>query len=240
MAEAKLEDIKELRKKTFAGLALCKEALSESGGDMYKAIEYVNKRSDVVSRLYNQTGAKIIHCKLAFEESEGDFEKAVDIIKERGWMEDSAGEGAEEDTSKEGVLGTYVHTDRKLVTIVEVFCDTDFVAKSDAFINLANDLAMQAAAAGARYTIPEHIPEEEMEVQKKIVEESDEFKDKSEDVIEKILEGKMEKFFEKNCLVCQKFFKDDTKQVQELVDDAISSLGEKIHLGRIYRIRLGE
>lgn len=233
-----MEDIKKLRAKTFAGIALCKEALLKSDGNMDKAVEYVNERSDVVSRLYNQTGAKIIHCKIAFEEAEQDFEKALEIIKERGWMGDIT---ADTKKKKEGILGIYAHGEqKKLVAVVEVFCDTDFVARNEEFQKFAQELAMQAAAMGAKYASRDSVPEEVIEAEKKVISESDELKDKPEDVIEKILEGKMLKFYEENCLLEQKYFRDDSKKVEDLFDEALTKLGEKLSIGRIYRIQLGE
>lgn len=233
-----VEDIKKLRKKTQAGMALCKEALKKSEGDMEKAMEYVNERSDVVSRLYNLTRAKIIHCRLAFEEAEKDFEKALEIIKERGWEGDTIEDPSEE---KDGVLGTYVHSiGQKLVAVVEVFCDTDFVSQHEDFQKLAHELAQQVAAMGAEYATPDDVPEEAIEQIKDNVKNSGEFDDKPKKVVEKILEGKIEKFYEEKCLTKQKYFKNDEKTIRNLIDEAISTLGEKIYVGKIYRIELGK
>jgi elongation factor Ts len=236
--EPKLDEIKEIREKTSAGLALCKEALIKGEGDYDKAMEYINQRSDVVSRLYNLTRAKIIHCRLAFEEAEKDFEKAVEIIKERGWEGDNIEDPSEE---KDGRLGVYVHNvSYKLVAVVEVFCDTDFVAKHEDFEELAHILAQQAAAMGAEYATPDDVPEEEIEQIRETVEKSGEFDDKPEEVVEKIIEGKIEKFYEEKCLTKQTYFKDEDKTIRNLIDDAISTLGEKIYVGKIYRIELGK
>ena len=125
-----IDDIKLLRAKTSAGMVLCKEALEATNGDMQKAIEYINERSDVITRLHNLTGAKIGHCKLAFEEAGGDFEKTVQIIKERGWDEPIEEEGFK----GEGVIEVYSHgNEKKLVSLVEVVCKTDFVARNEDF-----------------------------------------------------------------------------------------------------------
>jgi elongation factor Ts len=233
-----VDEIKQLREKTSAGLRLCKEALTEEEGDMDKAIEYVNDRSDVISRLYNNTRAKIIHCKIAFEDAEGDFEKALEIIKERGWEGDNIEDGTE---NKEGILGVYHHSvGQKLLGVVEVFCDTDFVAKHEDFQKLAQQLAQQVAAMGAEYATPDDVPEEKIEEIRDVVERTEEFKDKPENVREKILEGKIEKFYEENCLTKQTYFKNEDKTIRNLIDEAIGALGEKIHLGKIYRIELGK
>lgn len=235
------DDIIKLRAKTSAGMALCKEALVESSGDMDKAVKYINKRSDVVSRLYNQTGAKIGHCKLALEEADNDFEKAAEIIKERGWEDDLSASASSEDTNKDGVIGVYVHgVDQKVVAMVELLCDTDFVAKNEKFKELAHELAMQVAALNPKYADRDSIPEDVLKKEKELIEKSDDVKGKPENVVEKIIEGKMNKFYQENCLLEQKYFKDEDVKVQSLVDDAITTLGEKIRIGRIFRMKLGE
>ncbi|MBN2101153.1 elongation factor Ts [Candidatus Dojkabacteria bacterium] len=234
-----IDQIKDLRDKTSAGMGLCKEALEKSKGDMDKAIEYVNKRSDVISRLYNQTGAKIGHCKLAYEEAGQDFEKAVEIIKERGWEEDVSDSAAK--VKREGILGFYVHgVDQKTAAVVELFCDTDFVAKNEKFQNLAKELAMQVAAMNPKYASKESVPEEVIKEEKKVISKSDDIEGKPDDVVEKIVDGKMNKFYQENCLLEQNYFRDDSVKVSSLVDDARVKLGEKIEVGRIYRIGLGE
>ncbi len=234
-----MEDVKKLRAKTSAGLALCKEALQKSDGDMEKAVEYVNDRSDVISRLYNTTGAKIGHCKLAFEEAEKDFEKAVEIINERGWNDATSADSCGGEKI-EGVIGCYLHgVDQKVAALVELKCDTDFVAKNKDFKELAHELAMQVAAMKPKYVDRDSIPEDVLKKEKEILEKSDDLKGKPADIVEKILEGKMERFYEKNCLLDQVYFKDENKKVGDLVDDALTKLGEKIEVRRIYRMEMG-
>jgi len=167
MTKVSIEDIKNLRDKTSAGMALCKEALTNAKGDMKKAIEYVNERSDVVSRLHNITGAKIGLCKIAFEDSEKDFEKALSIIKERGWE----GDVCDKDTVsevKDGVIGTYIHgTDQKTVALAEVTCMTDFVSRNEKFRDFAHEIAMQVAAMKPEYVSKDEISGEKLEEMKK-------------------------------------------------------------------------
>lgn len=231
-----IEDVKKLRAKTSAGLGLCKEALEESDGDMKKAVDYVNERSDVIGRLYNLTGAKIGHCKLALEEADNDFEKAVELIKERGWdkeIEDECG-------TKEGVIGVYLHgVNHKVVGLVEVFCDTDFVAKNEDFRELAHNLAMQVAAMKAVYVDKESVPEEVVEEQRELIKKMDDVKNKPDDVVDKIVDGKMNKFYQEKCLLEQQYIKDKDQKVGDILDQAISTLGEKLSVGRIYRMELG-
>lgn len=225
-----IEDIKVLRAKTSAGMALCKEALAATNGDMQKAIEYVNAKSDVVSRLHNLTGAKIGHCKLALEETGNDFEKAVALIKERGWEE------AVEDESKpvgEGIIETYVHgKDQKLVALVEIGCKTDFVARNDDFRAFAHELALQVAAMKPEYVSKETVPAEKVEELKLIFTKEVESEGKPAEIAGKIIEGKLNKFFQEKCLLDQKWFKDETKTIRNLLDENTQKLGEPLEVRR--------
>ena len=226
-----VEDIKTLRAKTSAGMALCKEALVKSDGDMQKAIEYINKRSDVISRLRNLTGAKIGLCKLAFEDAEKDFEKAVEIIKERGWDE-PIGEDMED--KGEGVIDVYLHgKEQKLVALVEVKCKTDFVAMNEDFRNFAHELALQIAAMKPEYISKDLISEEEVKKLTELFTKEAHSEGKPDNLIEKIVNGKLEKYFAEKCLLEQKWFKDENKTISNLLDDAIQKLGEPIEINRM-------
>ena len=225
-----IEDIKLLRAKTSAGMGLCKEALAKSGGDMYKAIEYINSRSDVINRLHNLTGAKIGHCKLAFEESGKDFEKAVALIKERGWDEPIEDECC---SVGEGIIETYVHgKEQKLVSLVEVTCKTDFVARNEDFRSFVHELVLQIAAMKPVYISKDTIPQEKLEEIKGIFQKEVEVEGKPAEIAEKIIEGKLQKFYEEKCLLSQKWFKDESKIMQNLLDEAISKLGEPLEVRR--------
>jgi len=226
-----IEDIKLLRAKTSAGMGLCKEALAKSGGDMYKAIEYINSRSDVINRLHNLTGAKIGHCKLAFEESGKDFEKAVALIKERGWDEPIEDECC---SVGEGIIETYVHgKEQKLVSLVEVTCKTDFVARNEDFRSFVHELVLQIAAMKPVYISKDTIPQEKLEEIKGIFQKEVEVEGKPAEIAEKIIEGKLQKFYEEKCLLSQKWFKDESKTMQNLLDEAISKLGEPLEVRRL-------
>ncbi|HBB64635.1 MAG: translation elongation factor Ts, elongation factor Ts [candidate division WS6 bacterium GW2011_GWC1_33_20] len=225
-----IEDIKLLRAKTSAGMALCKEALEKSNGDMKKAIEYINSRSDAINRLHNLTGAKIGHCKLAFEESGKDFEKAVSLIKERGWDVAIENENA---IDFEGILETYVHgKEQKLVSMVEVTCKTDFVARNEDFRTFVHEVVLQIAAMKPLYISKESIPQEKLDEVKAIFLKEVESEGKPAEMAEKIIEGKLSKFFEEKCLLSQKWFKDDSKTIQNLLDEATSKLGEPLEIRR--------
>lgn len=225
-----IEDIKLLRAKTSAGMGLCKEALTKSNGDMQKAIEYINSRSDVINRLHNLTGAKIGHCKLAFEESEKDFEKAVALIKERDWDEPIEEECC---SVGEGIIETYVHgKEQKLVSLVEVTCKTDFVARNEDFRAFVHELALQIAAMKPVYISKDLIPQEKLDEIKGIFQKEVEADGKPAEIAGKIIEGKLQKFYEEKCLLQQKWFKDESKSMQNLLDESISKLGEPLEVRR--------
>lgn len=226
-----VDDIKVLRAKTSAGMALCKEALEKSNGDMKQAVEYINGRSDVIGRLHNLTGAKIGLCKLAFEESEKNFEKAVSIINERGWNEPM---GDEEKPIGEGIIESYVHgKDQKLVALVEVGCKTDFVARNEDFRIFVHELALQVAAMKPVYISKSNISEEDLNTLKHRFTQEAESEGKPANILDKIVEGKLNKFFSEKCLLEQKWFKDDSKSMQNLLDEYTQKLGEPLEVKRI-------
>ncbi len=231
------KDIVELRKRTSAGFALCKEALEASEGDMQKAIAYINEKSDVVGRIYQLTGAKIGLIKLALEDADGDYEKAIEIINERGWAEDTVDCA----TGKEGTFGVYVHgTDRKTVAIVELICQTDFVAKNEKFIEFADELAKQAAAMKPKYATVDSIPEDVLEEQKELFRRELKEEGKPEEMWDKIMEGKLRKFYSEKVLLNQKWFKDESKTMQDLLDENVLSMGEPITVSRVVVMELGK
>lgn len=234
-----IEDIKTLRAKTSAGMVLCKEALAKSNGDMQKAIEYINKRSDVINRLHNLTGAKIGLCKLALEESSKDFEKAVELIKERGWDQDIENEcGAE---VGEGIIDSYIHgKDKKLVSLVEVSCKTDFVARNDEFRAFVHELVLQIAATKPTYISNEDIPADKLAQIKELFQKEAEIEGKPANLLEKIVEGKLNKYYVDNCLLSQKWFKDESKTMQNLVDENTQKLGEPLVVRRMLLWEFGK
>lgn len=236
--KVKVEDIKSLRAKTSAGMALCKEALAKSDGDMEKAVEYINKRSDVISRLRNLTGAKIGLCKLALEEAEKDFEKAVEIIKERGWDE-PIGEDLGEKV--EGVIESYVHgKEQRLAALVEVRCKTDFVARNEDFREFAHEVVLQVAAMKPQYVSKDDVPENVLAELKGLFMKEAKMEGKPENIVEKIVEGKMEKFYTEKCLLEQKWFKDEEKTIGDLLGNAVQKMGEPIEIARFVLWEMGQ
>jgi elongation factor Ts len=237
MGKVQVEDIKKLRAKTSAGMALCKEALEKSDGDMEKAVEYINDRSDVIARLHNLTGAKIGLCKLALEETEKDFEKAVELIKERGWDEPIEPECE----IGNGIIDPYLHgTDQKLASLVEVKCKTDFVAKNEEFKEFVHELSLQVAAMKPKYVSKDDIPEEELAQIKETFLKETQAEGKPEDMQEKIVEGKLNKYYQENCLLEQKWFKDESKTMRNLLDEATTKLGEPLEVRRILYWEFGK
>jgi elongation factor Ts len=234
-----IEDIKTLRAKTSAGMVLCKEALSKSKGDMQKAIEYINDRSDVINRLHNLTGAKIGLCKLAFEESGKDFEKTVALIKERGWDEEIENECASE--VGEGIIESYIHgKDQKLVALVEVSCKTDFVSRNEEFRTFVHELALQIAAMKPTYISKENIPGEKLAQLKDIFAKEAQSEGKPANILDKIIEGKLNKYISDNCLLEQKWFKDESKTIQNLLDENTQKLGEPLVVRRMLLWEFGK
>jgi len=233
-----IDDIKTLRSKTSAGMALCKEALQKAEGDMKKAVEYINERSDVIGRLRNLTGAKIGLCKVAFEDSGKDFEKAVEIIKERGWDEPIEPEGNQK---KEGVIDVYVHgTEQRLVSLVEVQCKTDFVARNEDFRKFAHELSLQVAAMKPEYISKESLSEEEVKTLKDLFTKEAESENKPKEIMDKIIDGKLSKHFAEKCLLEQKWFKDESKTMKALLDEAIQKMGEPIVVSRMLVWEVGK
>lgn len=241
MAEFKvnMEDIKKLRDKTSAGVGLCKEALVATKGDMEAAVKYINDRSDVISRLNYLTGAKIGLCRVAFADAGDDFEKAVEIIKERGWANENV-KGIE-NTVKEGIIEAYVHgTDHKTVALVEITCLTDFVASNEKFRTFAHEVAMQIAATKPKFVSKEMVPADKLAEMKELFTKEAQADNKPEAMMEKIIEGKLNKFYSENCLLEQKWFKDDSKTIGNLLDEAIGTFGEAMTIRRFMVWKLGE
>ena len=188
-----------------------------------------------ITKLRGQTGAGILECKSALDEVKGDFEKALEIIKKKGIAKAAK---KEQRVTAEGRVGTYIHTTGKLGVMVELNCETDFVARNEVFQQFLKDVCMQAAAtkpvAIKREDIPSHIIEE----QKKIFME--EAKGKPANIAEKITNGKLETFYKEKCLLEQPFIKDNTKTIQDLLIANIAKIGENIKINRFVRFEVGE
>jgi len=191
--------------------------------------------AELVKNLREKTGAGMMECKKALTGSNGDFEKAVDLLRQKGLASAVKKAGR---TASEGLVESYIHMG-KLGTMIEVNCETDFVAKTDDFKELAKDIAMHIAAANPLYLTREDVPQEVLEREKEIYKAQ--VAGKPAQVVEKIIEGKLEKFFSDTCLVDQIFIKDpdQKKKVKDLVTEKIAKLGENIIIRRFARFQLG-
>lgn len=195
-------------------------------------VQYDQKTA--IAKLREITGAGMMDCKKAWVESGENFEAAQDIIRKKGL--DIAKKKASRE-AKEGQISTYIHAGGKLGVLVEINCETDFVARNDEFQTFIKDVAMHVAAAHPLYVSSEDIPSEALAKEKEVFEE--EVKNKPENVREKILEGKLAKRFEDICLMNQKFVKDDSKTIKELLTEVIAKMGENIVIRRFVRFEVG-
>lgn len=193
--------------------------------------------ASLVKQLRDKTGAGFMDCKKALVECEGDFEKSVDHLRAKGLA--LAARKAEREAS-EGLVGSYIHGGNKIGVLLEVNCETDFVARTDEFQALVKDLSMQVAAASPRYVRREDVDEQELERERAIYRQQARELNKPEPVLEKIVAGKMERFYEEACLMEQSFIKEPTRRVKDLIQDTIARLGENVRVRRFVRYSVGE
>ncbi|MCY1080423.1 translation elongation factor Ts [Archangium lansingense] len=190
----------------------------------------------MVKELREKTGAGMMDCKKALNETGGDFVKAEEWLRKKGIAKAGSKEGR---VAAEGVIGTYVHGGR-IGVIVEVNCETDFVARNTDFQDLVKDVAMQVAAASPKYVRREEVPADLLEKEKEIQRALLKQQGKPEAMWDKILVGKVEKYFEQVCLVDQLWVKDDKKKVGEMVTERAAKIGEKVSIRRFVRYEVGE
>ncbi|MBO8152182.1 MAG: elongation factor Ts [Candidatus Neomarinimicrobiota bacterium] len=190
----------------------------------------------LVKRLRDMTGSGIMDCKEALKEADGDIEKAVEILRKRGIAKAEKKAGRE---VKEGVVWSYIHPGNKLGVLVEVNCETDFVARTEDFKNFAKDIAMQIAAANPLVVSREDLDSSVIKKEREIYAEQAKAQGKPENVIERIVEGKLEKFYQEACLLEQPFVKDPQKTVRDYLTEMIAKLGENITITRFVRFQLG-
>jgi elongation factor Ts len=192
---------------------------------------------DLIKQLRERTAAGFSDCKKALEEAGGDIEKAVDILRKKGLAIAAKRAGK---ATTEGVVAAYIHSNKKIGVLVEVNCETDFVARTEEFQQFAHDIAMQIAATNPIAVTREEVPQEVIEREKKIYEEQVRESGKPENVIPKIVEGKMEKFYKENVLLEQAFIKNPEITIQDLLNELIAKTGEKIVIKRFARFQIGE
>ncbi|MDX1646713.1 MAG: translation elongation factor Ts [Longimicrobiales bacterium] len=190
-----------------------------------------------VKELRDKTSAGMMDCKKALEETGGDMEKAIDLLRAKGAAK--AAKRAEK-SANEGVVGSYVHFDNKTAVLVEVNCETDFVANTDEFQALARDLAMHIASTAPIAVSSEDIDPAVVQRERAVYLEQVKAEGKPEHIADKIVEGKLRKFFEENTLLAQPFVKDQDKTIEELITEVSSRTGEKIEVARFCRMKVGE
>jgi len=191
----------------------------------------------MVKDLREKTGAGMMDCKEALTASDGDFEKAIDHLRKKGM---SAATKRSSKAAKDGTIATYIHMGGKIGVMVELNCETDFVAKTDHFQAMAKDLAMQIAATNPVYVSPQEISEDALEREKDIYRSQLLAEKKPEKIWDKIIEGKLNKFYEEVCLINQKFIKDDSITIATLLNNMIAKTGENIIIRRFARFQLGD
>jgi elongation factor Ts len=192
--------------------------------------------ADMVKELREKTGAGMMDCKRALSETEGDIEKAIDYLRQKGLSDAAKRTGR---TASEGVIGSYIHPGGKIGVLVEVNCESDFVARTEEFQLLVKDLAMHVAASNPLYLRREEVPEEVIAREKNIYEVQAKEGGKPEKIVERIVQGKLEKFFQDVCFLEQPFVKDPDISVSERVSSAVAKLGENIVVRRFQRFQLG-
>ena len=193
--------------------------------------------TSTIKELREATAAGVLDCKKALEASGGDLEKAKTYLREKGLA--SVAKRADR-AAEEGLIEAYIHTGSRAGALIELNCETDFVARTDAFKKLAHDLAMQLVAAKPLYLAPEDIPPDALEKEKEIYQAQARDMGKPERIIEKIVEGKLQKYYQEVCLMEQPFIKDDELTVQDVLTQAISKTGENIMVRRFARFELGD
>ncbi len=191
----------------------------------------------LVKQLRDKTGAGMMDCKKALKESGGDLEKAIDFLRKSG-IAKAEKKGSR--LAKEGLVFSYIHHGGKLGVLLEIGCETDFVAKTDDFNKLSHDIAMQVAATNPISISKEDVPETVIAREKDIYTDQAKSSGKPDNIIEKMVLGRLNKFYQENCLLEQAFIKDPDKKVKDLVTETIATLGENITVNRFTRFAVGE
>jgi elongation factor Ts len=189
-----------------------------------------------VKALRERTGAGMMDCKHALVEAGGDLDKAVTVLREKG-VAAASKKGNRE--AKEGVIHTYIHPGSRIATMVELNCETDFVARNDMFQSLARDIAMQVAASKPQAVGREQMSQGLVDEESEIYRNQAKNEGKPDHIVDRIVQGRIEKFYQENCLLEQPFIRDTDKTVKDLITDAVGTLGENIQIRRFIRYELG-
>ncbi|MCO5184047.1 MAG: translation elongation factor Ts [Anaerolineae bacterium] len=197
----------------------------------------MNITVEMVKELREATGAGVLDAKKALEAANGDFDEATVILREKGLARVAKKSGR---SANEGLIEMYAHPGNRVGVILEINCETDFVARNEEFVELAHDIALQIAAMSPRYVGKDDVPEADLESERELLTKQALAEGKPEQIVAKIVDGRMRKFYEEYCLLEQPFVKDDSMLIQDMVNTAISKLGENIVVRRFERYELGE
>lgn len=191
----------------------------------------------LVKELREKTGAGLLDCKKALEEANGDLTKASELLREKGLAAAANKAGR---IATEGVVESYIHAGGRIGVLVEINCETDFVAKTDQFRDFARDIAMQIAAANPKFVRREEVPQEELDKEREILKAQALNEGKPAHIVEKMVDGRIGKYYEEFCLMEQAFIKDPDKTISTLLKEKVSTIGENISIRRFARFELGE
>jgi len=193
--------------------------------------------AEMVKELRERTGAGMMDCKKALQETSGDMDKAVNLLREKGV---AVAAKRESRAASEGVIGSYIHMGAQIGVLVELNCETSFVAKTDEFQNLARDIAMQIAWSDPRYTSRSEVPEDVIANEQEVHKQWAINEGKPAQALDKIVVGRMDKFYAQVCLLDQAFIRDEDKSINDVITEIMGKLGEKIAVRRFVRYRVGE
>jgi elongation factor Ts len=194
-------------------------------------------KAETVKELRQRTGIGMMECKQALKEAKGDIEKAILILRKKGYAR--AQDKMNRETA-EGIIGSYIHLNGKIGVLLEVNCESDFVARNDEFKELVKNIAMHVAASDPKYVSSEEIPQEVLDQEKEIIREQFKDSQKPPEIVDKIVQGKLGKFYEEVCLLNQSYVKDDKVSIEQLVKSHIAKFGENIRIKRFARYELGQ
>lgn len=193
--------------------------------------------ASMVKELRERTGAGMLDCKKALEKTGGDIEKAIDLLREKGLAAAAKKAGR---ITAEGMVGSYIHMGGRIGVLIEVNCETDFVAKTEGFKDFVKNMAMQVAASKPLYVSRDEVPANVLEKEKQILRQQAINEGKPENIVDKIVEGRIEKFFKEACLLEQPYIRDPEVSVQQVLTETIAKIGENISIRRFARYEMGE
>lgn len=191
----------------------------------------------LVKELRERTGAGMMDCKKALIEADGNLDRAIELLREKGLAQAAKRAGR---VASEGLVSAYIHGDGRIGVLIEVNCETDFVAKTEDFQNLVRDLAMQVAAARPEWVRRDEVPQSVIESERRVYEAAARNEGKPEHVLDRIVDGRLEKFFQERCLMEQPFVKDPDRRVEQVVQEVAARLGEHVTVRRFARFERGE